>query len=325
MSRQVIEAVHGRRTARPDRVSRAGDALPDAGCPGEGRRAARWPWLEAAAKNAWLDAIGRGAACSGPRRSSRPTPATWPRRPALGLNAAAVDRLTLDPRRIDEMARSLAEVAALPDPVGEVVALEPAAQRAGGEPGARAAGRHLHDLREPAQRDRRRRRALRQERQRGRSSAAARRPSTPTAPCTGSSPTSWRPAASPSTPSSSSPRPTARPSAILLGLPEFIDLAIPRGGESLIRRVAAEAKMPVMKHYQGICPVYVDAAADPEMAIRIILNAKVQRPGVCNAAETLLVHRDDRPDVPAPGRPGPHAMRASSCGATRRRGRSCRR
>ena len=75
-------------------------------------------------------------------------------------------------------------------------------------------------------------------------------------------------------------------------MPEFIDLAIPRGGESLIRRVAAEAKMPVMKHFKGICTVYVDAAADPDMAIRIILNAKVQRPGVCNAAETLLVHHE---------------------------------
>jgi glutamate-5-semialdehyde dehydrogenase len=82
----------------------------------------------------------------------------------------------------------------------------------------------------------------------------------------------------------------------LLALPQFIDLAIPRGGESLIRRVVAEAKMPVMKHYQGICSVYVDAAADPEMAIKIILNAKVQRPGVCNAAETLLVHRAIAPE-----------------------------
>jgi glutamate-5-semialdehyde dehydrogenase len=54
--------------------------------------------------------------------------------------------------------------------------------------------------------------------------------------------------------------------------------------------------MPVMKHYQGICAVYVDAAADPEMAIRIILNSKVQRPGVCNAAETMLVHREIAPE-----------------------------
>jgi glutamate-5-semialdehyde dehydrogenase len=76
----------------------------------------------------------------------------------------------------------------------------------------------------------------------------------------------------------------------LLRLNEFIDLAIPRGGESLIRRVAAEATMPVLKHYQGNCHVYVDAHADLKMAERIIINAKCQRPGVCNAAEGLLVH-----------------------------------
>jgi len=78
----------------------------------------------------------------------------------------------------------------------------------------------------------------------------------------------------------------------LLRLPQYIDLAIPRGGESLIRRVAAEATMPVLKHYQGICHVFVDRAADLDMAERIVLNAKCQRPGVCNAAECLLVHQD---------------------------------
>jgi glutamate-5-semialdehyde dehydrogenase len=78
----------------------------------------------------------------------------------------------------------------------------------------------------------------------------------------------------------------------MLKLNQFIDLVIPRGGESLIRRVAQEATMPVLKHYNGICHVYVDAAADLDMAEQIILNAKCQRPGVCNAAECLLVHRD---------------------------------
>jgi glutamate-5-semialdehyde dehydrogenase len=78
----------------------------------------------------------------------------------------------------------------------------------------------------------------------------------------------------------------------LLKLDRWIDLVIPRGGESLIRRVAAEARMPVLKHYQGNCHVYVDAAADLDMALAILLNAKCQRPGVCNAAESLLVHAD---------------------------------
>jgi glutamate-5-semialdehyde dehydrogenase len=78
----------------------------------------------------------------------------------------------------------------------------------------------------------------------------------------------------------------------LLRLVSFIDLVIPRGGESLIRRVAEEARMPVLKHYKGNCHVYVDRSADLDMALRILLNAKCQRPGVCNAAESLLVHGD---------------------------------
>jgi glutamate-5-semialdehyde dehydrogenase len=77
-----------------------------------------------------------------------------------------------------------------------------------------------------------------------------------------------------------------------LALDELVDLAIPRGGESLIRRVAAEAKMPVIKHFTGNCHVYVDRAANLEMAERITVNAKCQRMGVCNAAESLVVHRD---------------------------------
>jgi glutamate-5-semialdehyde dehydrogenase len=78
----------------------------------------------------------------------------------------------------------------------------------------------------------------------------------------------------------------------LLALSDFIDVAIPRGGESLIRRVAAEAKMPVIKHFTGNCHVYVDSAADLEMAERVTLNAKCQRLGVCNTCESLLVHAD---------------------------------
>jgi glutamate-5-semialdehyde dehydrogenase len=81
----------------------------------------------------------------------------------------------------------------------------------------------------------------------------------------------------------------------LLRLPGLIDVAIPRGGESLIRRVAGEAQMPVLKHFTGNCHVYVDADVDPGPAIRVVVNAKAQRPGVCNAAETLLVHRAAAP------------------------------
>ena len=75
----------------------------------------------------------------------------------------------------------------------------------------------------------------------------------------------------------------------LLKLDKYIDLLIPRGGESLIKYVTAKARMPVIKHYKGVCHVYVDRDADLEMAMKICFNAKVQRPGVCNAMETLLV------------------------------------
>jgi glutamate-5-semialdehyde dehydrogenase len=75
----------------------------------------------------------------------------------------------------------------------------------------------------------------------------------------------------------------------LLKMNDLIDLVIPRGGEGLIRRVAEEARMPVLKHYKGICHVFVEKSADLDRAERIVLNAKCQRPGVCNAMECLLV------------------------------------
>ncbi|MGC8685321.1 MAG: glutamate-5-semialdehyde dehydrogenase [bacterium] len=78
----------------------------------------------------------------------------------------------------------------------------------------------------------------------------------------------------------------------LLKQDEFIDLVIPRGGEELIRAVAEQSRIPVLKHYKGVCHVFVDEDADIEMAKRVCFNAKVQRPGVCNAMETLLVHKD---------------------------------
>ena len=79
--------------------------------------------------------------------------------------------------------------------------------------------------------------------------------------------------------------------ADLVKLDELIDLCIPRGGEGLIRYVAEHARVPVIKHYKGVCHVYVHAAADLAMAARIVENAKTSRPGVCNALETLLVDR----------------------------------
>lgn len=76
----------------------------------------------------------------------------------------------------------------------------------------------------------------------------------------------------------------------LVQMEGLIDLVMPRGGEALIRAVTEQARVPVIKHYKGVCHVYVDEKADPDMALQIIENAKCQRPGVCNAIETLLVH-----------------------------------
>ncbi|MGA3173001.1 MAG: glutamate-5-semialdehyde dehydrogenase [Syntrophorhabdales bacterium] len=76
----------------------------------------------------------------------------------------------------------------------------------------------------------------------------------------------------------------------LLELNDYIDLVIPRGGEGLIRSVAERSRIPVLKHYKGVCAVFVDEWADEEMARRVCLNAKIQKPATCNAMETLLVH-----------------------------------
>jgi glutamate-5-semialdehyde dehydrogenase len=78
----------------------------------------------------------------------------------------------------------------------------------------------------------------------------------------------------------------------LLKLSKWIDLVIPRGGESLVRRVVEEATMPVLKHFEGNCHVYIDRCADLEKGLRIVVNSKTQRMGVCNAAESLIVHQD---------------------------------
>ncbi|MBC7989333.1 MAG: glutamate-5-semialdehyde dehydrogenase [Luteimonas sp.] len=78
----------------------------------------------------------------------------------------------------------------------------------------------------------------------------------------------------------------------MLQLTDLVDLAIPRGGEGLIRFVAEHARVPVIKHYKGVCHLFVDASADPDAALRLLLDGKVSRPGVCNALETLLVHAD---------------------------------
>jgi glutamate-5-semialdehyde dehydrogenase len=206
----------------------------------------------------------------------------------LGLSAAQVDRLRLTPARLQDAADGLRQVAALPDPVGQVrqsvtrpnglevhkvgaplgvilfiyesrpnVTLDAAALcvKSGnavllrGGKEALHSNRALHGLLAEA---------LRQE---GLPEDAVQLVGTPDRAAVGH----------------------------LLRLDDLIDLAIPRGGEGLIRRVAEEARMPVLKHYKGVCHVFVERTADLDRAERIVLNAKCQRPGVCNAAEALLI------------------------------------
>ena len=81
----------------------------------------------------------------------------------------------------------------------------------------------------------------------------------------------------------------------LLQLTDIVDLAIPRGGEGLIRFVTEHARVPVIKHYKGVCHLYVDSAADEALALDLLIDGKTSRPGVCNALETLLVHKDIAP------------------------------
>jgi glutamate-5-semialdehyde dehydrogenase len=82
----------------------------------------------------------------------------------------------------------------------------------------------------------------------------------------------------------------------LVQLVDIVDLAIPRGGEGLIRFIAEHARIPVIKHYKGVCHLYVDRAADLALALDLLIDGKTTRPGVCNALETLLVHRDNAGD-----------------------------
>lgn len=91
---------------------------------------------------------------------------------------------------------------------------------------------------------------------------------------------------------------------LLCAADRHLDLLIPRGGRGLVETVVAHARVPVIKHFDGLCAVYVDAAADLAMAAKIVVNAKCQRPGVCNAVETLLVHRDVAEEFLATVAPG---------------------
>ena len=210
--------------------------------------------------------------------------------PGFGLTAAQIDRLRLDAGRIESIAAGLDAVAALPDPVGEVI-----------EGSVRPNGLEIGKVRVPlgvvffVYESRPNVTAdaaaicvksgnsviLRGGKEAAHSSAALVEQL-------------WLALESAGLPRDAVlwvDRRERDAVSEFLRLSEFIDLAIPRGGRALIERVTRDATMPVIKHFSGNCHVYVDAAADLHMATRIVVNAKCQRPGVCNACESLLVHR----------------------------------
>lgn len=207
-----------------------------------------------------------------------------------GLTAAMLDRLKLDDRRIAGMARGLREVAALPDPVGRVLEertrpnglrLQKVSTPIGviviifeSRPNVTADAAGLCFKSGNATILRGGKEALHSNRQIAETLVAAGRQALPGFPDH---------AIQLLTVTDREAIPA------LLSLTQYVDLCMPRGGEGLIRAVAECSKVPVIKHYKGVCHVYVDRDADLAMAEAIVLNAKCQRPAVCNAMETLLV------------------------------------
>jgi glutamate-5-semialdehyde dehydrogenase len=221
---------------------------------------------------------------------------------AAGQNAAYLDRLALDPARLAAMARAIEEVAALPDPIGEVtdtwrrpnglsvkrvriplgvvLMVYEARPNVAAEAAALCVKSGNAAILRPGSDALRSSLALVAAFGEGLAAAGL-------------------PAAS----AQVVPTPDREATFALLQLDDLIDLAIPRGGPSLIRAVAERSRVPVVKHYMGVCHLFLDATAEVEKAVAIAVNGKVQRPGVCNALECLLVHRDAAPALlPAVGK-----------------------
>jgi glutamate-5-semialdehyde dehydrogenase len=210
-------------------------------------------------------------------------------RAAVGLSPAAIDRLTLTPKRITEMATGLREVAALPDPVGQVFAM---ARR----PNGMQVGRMrvpigvigiIYESRPNVTAD-----AASLCLKSGnavvlRGGSEAIQSNTAIVKVISEA---GGKAGIPEGAITFIENPDRQISVLLLKQDKYIDLIIPRGGEGLMEFVTKESRIPVIKHDKGVCHTYVDASADLEMAESICFNAKVQRPGTCNAMETLLVH-----------------------------------
>ena len=208
---------------------------------------------------------------------------------AAGLPAALLDRLTLTPKRVDEMVQSVAAVAQLPDPVGEVI-------RAWRRPN----GLQIRKVRVPLGVIG----IIYESRPNVTSECASLCVKSGNAVILRGGAESFRSNQAigsvlrgalravglPEAAVSLIPTPDRAGVDVMLQLDQAIDVIIPRGGEALIRKIAEQSRIPVIKHAKGVCHVYVDEAADLGMAEAITLNAKCQRPATCNAMETLLVH-----------------------------------
>jgi glutamate-5-semialdehyde dehydrogenase len=208
-----------------------------------------------------------------------------------GLSKAMIDRLTLDPKRLKAIAEAVREVAILPDPVGELL-----------NEWTRPNGLHIRKVRVPIGVIG----IIFESRPNVTTDAASL--------CFKTSNATILRGGSEAIDSNRALASALQAGGERAGLPadsiqlipfterssvehmakmdQFIDLIIPRGGKGLIEKVVSTARMPVIKHYDGVCHVYVHADADFEMAAKIIANSKCQKPGVCNALETVLVHRD---------------------------------
>ncbi|HEX8310839.1 MAG TPA: glutamate-5-semialdehyde dehydrogenase [Chthoniobacteraceae bacterium] len=210
---------------------------------------------------------------------------------ADGLSAAMLDRLTLTEKRLAAMAEGIRQVAALPDPVGEVI-----------RDWTRPNGLRISKVRVPIGVVG----IIYESRPNVTSDAAVLCTKTGNATILRGGSESinsnvaiaaalGRGAAQAGLPADSVLLiPTTDREAVkhLCAMDRYLDVIVPRGGKGLIETVVSHARMPVIKHYDGICIIYIDKDADLEMAERIVLNAKAQRPGVCNAVETVLVHRE---------------------------------
>ncbi len=210
---------------------------------------------------------------------------------AAGQGAAYLDRLALDPARLAGVARALEEVAALPDPVGEVT-------DSWRRPNGLAVRRvriplgvvlMIYEAR-PAVTVEAAALCVKS------GNAAILRPGSDALRSSQALAAAFADglAAAGLPPASAQvvPTPDREATFALLALDDLVDLAIPRGGQSLIRAVAERSRVPVLKHYMGVCHLFLDASADLERAVALAVDGKVRRPGVCNALECLLVHRD---------------------------------